>query len=117
MSRLIPAVFAPLITPTTLLFAQGRVNFNNFDAGRFPMYPIWTTDYQSRSNNVGSDFSMQLRWAARTFTNQFEFDAANPAASVPVSFLGTTGSDPLVYGSGGFDGGTIAIGPVGTYTM
>jgi len=117
MSRLIPAVFAPLITPTTLLFAQGRVNFNNFDAGRFPMYPIWTTDNQSRSNNVGSDFSMQLRWAAGIFTHQFAFDAANPAASVPVSLFGTTGGDSLVNGSGFFDGGTIPIGPVGTYTM
>jgi hypothetical protein len=107
--------FVLLAVSTTMLLAQGRVLFNNFGTGTF--YPIWTYSGLGQSNNVGANYSIQLRWATGTFADQIAFEAANPAASLPVAFFGATGGSPETDGAGLFDGGAVPIGPVGTYTM
>src|SRR5688572_6997272 len=92
--------------------AQGRVVFNNIA----PWNPI---DVCCIGPVVypGGDYSIQLLWAPGTNYSTQEFYAAIQGASFPVSFLGVTGGSPNGDGAGLFDGGTVAIGSVGDYTM
>ncbi len=105
-------ILALLVAPAFTVLAQGRVNFNNVNGQLYPIYTGFAP-----SNNVGANYSIQLRWVVGTITDQSAFEAANPAASVAVAFFGVTGGSPETDGAGLFDGGTVAIGPVGTYTM
>lgn len=116
MKRVLP-ILALLVASATNLLGQGRVLFNNYSTAP-PFNPIWTwSGIGGQSNNVGANFFVQLTWAAGTFANQVAFDQANPNTFSPTSFFGTTGGSPETDGAGLFDGGTIPIGPAGTYTM
>lgn len=101
------------------VYGQGRVNFNNYVSGSavtvdpLNMGPIGG----ATGANVGANYSVQVLYAGGTFADITSFLAASPLSSTPVAFFGATGGSPGTDGAGLFDGGTVAVGPAGTYTM
>ena len=108
MNRMKP-ILAVLVMSATTLLGQGRVRFNNIAS--------WSAIYIYTPVYVGGDYSIQLLWAPGTNYSVQEFYSAIQGASFPVSFWGTTGGSPSTDGAGLFDGGSVAIGPVGICTM
>jgi hypothetical protein len=113
------------------VFAQARVNFNNIEAyygsgiGAVTVDPVQPNQGPSGGlpgQFVGSDYSVQLLWAAGTISDLNTFLAA-ASSSLPVAFFGATGGGPFSDGAGIFDGGTVYPtgvplgGPAGVYTF
>ncbi len=121
MIKTLAATLTLFTALTVTLLAQGRVNFNNYvsgnvitvgDGGIFP-----DPNQGVQGNHVGAAYSIQLLWAAGTFTDFSSFMGANPSRSVGVPFFGSIGGSPGTDGAGLFDGGTVDVGALGTYTM
>ena len=97
---------------------QGRVAFNNMASGNAIFVYRFVTPFGGPDVYPGGDYSIQLLWApGTTYGSHLEFCDAIQGASLPVSFFGATGGFPYTDGAGLFDGGDVAIGAVGAYTM
>lgn len=122
MKTIILPMLALLATIGMSAHGQGRVQFNNVFSGN--AIHVYSDGGVSGGPDVypGGDYSIQLLWAPGTnYGSRQEFYGAIQGASLPVGFFGATGSPPAhgpsVDGAGLFDGGAVAIGEVGTYTM
>lgn len=107
-----------LLVSATALLGQGRVRFNNIVS--WSAIYIYTPGGPGGGGStvyVGGDYSVQLLWAPGTNYSAQEFYSAIQGASFPVDLWGTAGGSPNTDGAGLFDGGAVAIGPVGIYTM
>jgi len=128
MKKLLLSLTAGVLSVATM-YGQGRVNFNNQSTFTTPD----AITIAANPNNMGATgglpgegiggdkYSVQLRWAAGTITNQAVFNAAAGLTSSAIFtgsavFLANTG--PLSTFSGFFDAGTVAnVGAPGTFTM
>ncbi len=101
------------------MYGQGRVNFNNYVSGNAITVgnPNQGASGGAFGANLGANYSVQLLYAAGSFADIGSFLAANPLSSTPVAFFGATGGSPGTDGAGLFDGGTVAVGAAGAYTM
>lgn len=118
MKKLLLTLTAVAVSALTM-HGQGRVNFNNYVSGN-----AITVGSQNQGAtggaagaNLGANYSVQVLFAAGTFNDINLFLAAGPQSSAPVAFFGATGGSPGTDGAGLFDGGTVATGAAGTYTM
>lgn len=113
---------AAIAVSAATIYAQGRVGFDNLgtlNAITITTDPAFAVVGQGAPGaNVGANYSVQLLWAAGTYTDMGLFLAAGPQSSGPVAFFGATGGSPTTDGAGLFDGGVVAMGgPGGAYTM
>jgi hypothetical protein len=115
-------ILAVVAVSALTMYGQGRVNFNNLISGN--TISVTTDPTRAAAGQgaagafVGANYSIQVLWAAGTFTDLGAFMAANPSSSTPFAFFGATGGSPTTDGAGLFDGGTVATGgPAGAYTM
>jgi len=106
------------------VFAQASVAFNNYAYYSNPSKGIVTVgspaDPHVPGQYCGNDYSVQLLWAAGSYSDLAAFLGASPNSSTPIAFNGNpTGpaGGPFSDGAGTFDGGAITLGPYGTYTL
>jgi len=118
MKKLLLTLTIVAATAVTM-YGQGRVNFNNYASGNNVTVDTLNQgpDGGAEGAFIGANYSVQLLWAPGTLATQALFDAANPQVSASAVFFGLTGGSPLTDGAGQFDGGTVPVGAVGTYTM